>query len=135
MISKDPRNQILSRYGWRTTEWTECRVDPLLSQQDKRRGNQTALCGGGVQTREVYCVQANENLLSYLNTLKDKEGKFDSTAIKLVGNQSMSAFQLSFIATVSCHEFLLTLWVTLIFKFRWKCLIAVAGISFSMLQI
>ncbi|EMP31050.1 Thrombospondin type-1 domain-containing protein 7A [Chelonia mydas] len=61
-------------YGWRTTEWTECRVDPLLSQQDKRRGNQTALCGGGIQTREVYCVQANENLLSYLNTLKEKEG-------------------------------------------------------------
>ncbi|XP_061442295.1 thrombospondin type-1 domain-containing protein 7A isoform X3 [Rhineura floridana] len=60
-------------YGWRTTEWTECRIDPLLSQQDKRRGNQTALCGGGIQTREVYCVQANENLLSYLNTLKEKE--------------------------------------------------------------
>ncbi|XP_025235320.1 thrombospondin type-1 domain-containing protein 7A [Theropithecus gelada] len=60
-------------YGWRTTEWTECRVDPLLSQQDKRRGNQTALCGGGIQTREVYCVQANENLLSQLNTHKNKE--------------------------------------------------------------
>lgn len=62
------------RYGWRATEWTECRVDPLLSQQDKRRGNQTALCGGGVQTREVYCVQTNENL-SHLKTHKDKEGK------------------------------------------------------------
>ncbi|ELV13783.1 Thrombospondin type-1 domain-containing protein 7A [Tupaia chinensis] len=60
-------------YGWRTTEWTECRVDPLLSQQDKRRGNQTALCGGGVQTREVYCVQVNENLLSHVNAQKDKE--------------------------------------------------------------
>ncbi|XP_039199733.1 thrombospondin type-1 domain-containing protein 7A isoform X1 [Crotalus tigris] len=60
-------------YGWRTTEWTECRIDPLLSQQDKRRGNQTSLCGGGIQTREVYCVQANENLLSYLNTLKEKK--------------------------------------------------------------
>ncbi|ELK12543.1 Thrombospondin type-1 domain-containing protein 7A [Pteropus alecto] len=62
------------RFGWRTAEWTECRVDPLLSQQDKRRGNQTALCGGGVQTREVYCVQINEHLLSHLNTHKDKEG-------------------------------------------------------------
>uniref|UniRef100_A0A9L0IGF4 Thrombospondin type-1 domain-containing protein 7A n=1 Tax=Equus asinus TaxID=9793 RepID=A0A9L0IGF4_EQUAS len=61
-------------YGWRTTEWTECRVDPLLSQQDKRRGNQTALCGGGVQTREVYCVQAEDNLLSRLNSQKDREG-------------------------------------------------------------
>lgn len=84
MISRDPINQMRCRYGWRSTEWTECRVDPLLSQQDKRRGNQTALCGGGVQTREVYCVQANENLLSYLNTLKDKEGKLDSIAVKLV---------------------------------------------------
>ncbi|XP_075443351.1 thrombospondin type-1 domain-containing protein 7A [Ascaphus truei] len=61
------------KYTWRATEWTECRIDPLLSQQDKRRGNQTALCGGGIQTREVYCVQANENLLSYLNSGKDKE--------------------------------------------------------------
>ncbi|KAG8139037.1 hypothetical protein E2320_001839, partial [Naja naja] len=59
-------------YSWRTTEWIECRIDPLLSQQDKRRGNQTSLCGGGIQTREMYCVQANENLLSYLNTLKEK---------------------------------------------------------------
>lgn len=96
MISRDPINQMRCRYGWRSTEWTECRVDPLLSQQDKRRGNQTALCGGGVQTREVYCVQANENLLSYLNTLKDKEGKLDSIAVKLVWNQGMSAFQSSF---------------------------------------
>ncbi|XP_069067932.1 thrombospondin type-1 domain-containing protein 7A [Pleurodeles waltl] len=60
-------------YSWRTTEWTECRVDSLLSQQEKRRGNQTALCGGGIQTREAYCVQSNENLLSYMNTLKEKE--------------------------------------------------------------
>lgn len=78
----------LSRYSWKTTEWTECRVDPLLSQQDKRRGNQTALCGGGVQTREVYCVQANENLLSQLNTHKDKEGNlvfFSSTHLWRAG--------------------------------------------------
>uniref|UniRef100_A0A6I8REG7 Thrombospondin type 1 domain-containing 7A n=1 Tax=Xenopus tropicalis TaxID=8364 RepID=A0A6I8REG7_XENTR len=65
--------QVCIKYTWRATEWTECRVDPLLSQQDKRRGNQTALCGGGIQTREIYCVQANENLLSYLNNVKDKE--------------------------------------------------------------
>ncbi|XP_041421849.1 thrombospondin type-1 domain-containing protein 7A isoform X2 [Xenopus laevis] len=65
--------QVCIQYTWRATEWTECRVDPLLSQQDKRRGNQTALCGGGIQTREIYCVPANENLLSYLNNVKDKE--------------------------------------------------------------
>uniref|UniRef100_A0A7N5ZTZ2 Thrombospondin type-1 domain-containing protein 7A n=1 Tax=Anabas testudineus TaxID=64144 RepID=A0A7N5ZTZ2_ANATE len=46
-------------YSWKTTEWTECRVDVLLSQQDRRRGNQTGLCGGGIQTREVYCCVIN----------------------------------------------------------------------------
>uniref|UniRef100_A0A8C6SDE7 Thrombospondin type-1 domain-containing protein 7A n=1 Tax=Neogobius melanostomus TaxID=47308 RepID=A0A8C6SDE7_9GOBI len=45
-------------YSWKATEWSECRVDVLLSQQDRRRGNQTGLCGGGVQSREVYCVQS-----------------------------------------------------------------------------
>uniref|UniRef100_A0A669ELV6 Thrombospondin type-1 domain-containing protein 7A n=1 Tax=Oreochromis niloticus TaxID=8128 RepID=A0A669ELV6_ORENI len=45
-------------YSWKTTEWTECKVDLLLSQQDRRRGNHTGMCGGGTQTREVYCVQA-----------------------------------------------------------------------------
>lgn len=77
------KKMLLFRYGWRTTEWTECRIDPLLSQQDKRRGNQTSLCGGGIQTREVYCVQANENLLSYLNTLKEKKGMTNSLLWKL----------------------------------------------------
>ncbi|KAI4876748.1 hypothetical protein NFI96_007051 [Prochilodus magdalenae] len=62
-------------YTWRTTEWGECRVDALLSQQDRRRGNQTGLCGGGLQTREVYCVQANAELLSYLSNSQDKAGK------------------------------------------------------------
>ncbi|KAF3833452.1 hypothetical protein F7725_024656 [Dissostichus mawsoni] len=45
-------------YNWKSTEWTECRVDVLLSQQDRRRGNQTGLWGG-LQTREVYCVQTS----------------------------------------------------------------------------
>uniref|UniRef100_A0A8C7YPA9 Thrombospondin, type I, domain containing 7Aa n=1 Tax=Oryzias sinensis TaxID=183150 RepID=A0A8C7YPA9_9TELE len=53
---------------WKTTEWTECRVDALLSQQDRRRGNQTGLCGGGIQTREVYCVQAGAEMPLNLRT-------------------------------------------------------------------
>ncbi|KAF3692339.1 Thrombospondin type-1 domain-containing protein 7A Precursor [Channa argus] len=60
-------------YTWRTTEWSDCRVDLLLSQQDRRRSNLTGLCGGGLQTREVYCVQANAELLKYLNDLREKE--------------------------------------------------------------
>lgn len=61
------------RYTWRTTEWSDCRVDLLLSQQDRRRSNLTGLCGGGLQTREVYCVQANAELLKYINTLREKD--------------------------------------------------------------
>ncbi|XP_067891137.1 thrombospondin type-1 domain-containing protein 7B isoform X4 [Heterodontus francisci] len=45
------------RYVWKTTDWNKCQVMPLLSQQDQRRSNQSTLCGGGIQTREVYCAQ------------------------------------------------------------------------------
>uniref|UniRef100_I3JH86 Thrombospondin type 1 domain containing 7A n=1 Tax=Oreochromis niloticus TaxID=8128 RepID=I3JH86_ORENI len=55
-------------YTWRTTEWSDCRVDTLLSQQDRRRSNLTGLCGGGLQTREVYCVQANADNYFMLST-------------------------------------------------------------------
>lgn len=64
----------LLSYSWRSTEWSECRVDMLLSQQDRRRGNQTSLCGGGIQTREVYCVQISSDPVS----LRGKEGNFDA---------------------------------------------------------
>lgn len=63
----------LCSYTWRTTEWSDCRVDSLLSQQDRRRSNLTGLCGGGLQTREVYCVQANAELLKYLSDLREKD--------------------------------------------------------------
>uniref|UniRef100_A0A674EB22 Thrombospondin type-1 domain-containing protein 7A n=1 Tax=Salmo trutta TaxID=8032 RepID=A0A674EB22_SALTR len=59
-------------YNWKTTEWTECRVDMLLSQQDRRRGNLTGLCGGGVQNRELYCVQAT-SVDPASSALKSKE--------------------------------------------------------------
>ncbi|CAL8295635.1 unnamed protein product [Merluccius merluccius] len=60
-------------YSWKSTEWTECRVDTLLSQQDRRRGNQTGLCGGGIQGREVYCVQAGADTPSNLSALRSRE--------------------------------------------------------------
>lgn len=60
-------------YSWKTTEWTECKVDMLLSQQDRRRGNHTGMCGGGTQTREVYCVQASTDTPSNLSPLRSKE--------------------------------------------------------------
>ena len=66
-------SSVPRRYAWRTTEWSDCRVDLLLGQQDRRRGNLTGLCGGGLQTREVYCVQANAELLKYLDSLREKD--------------------------------------------------------------
>ncbi|CAL8267595.1 unnamed protein product [Lota lota] len=45
------------RFVWRTTDWGPCRVSPLLGPQDRRAGNASILCGGGIHTREVYCVQ------------------------------------------------------------------------------
>ncbi|MEQ2299461.1 hypothetical protein AMECASPLE_015373, partial [Ameca splendens] len=55
LLSKCPR------YTWRTTDWGECRIRPLLSQQDQRRTNISMLCGGGVQTRKTYCVQVSDD--------------------------------------------------------------------------
>ncbi|XP_037542046.1 thrombospondin type-1 domain-containing protein 7B [Nematolebias whitei] len=49
------------RYMWRATEWGECRILPLLSQQDRRQVNVSILCGGGVQTRKTYCVQVPDD--------------------------------------------------------------------------
>ncbi|XP_033935112.1 thrombospondin type-1 domain-containing protein 7A-like, partial [Pseudochaenichthys georgianus] len=60
-------------YNWKSTEWTECRVDVLLSQQDRRRGNQTGLCGGGLQTRVVYCVQTSSETPPNLAAIRSKE--------------------------------------------------------------
>ncbi|MED6242132.1 hypothetical protein ATANTOWER_000560, partial [Ataeniobius toweri] len=55
LLSKCPR------YTWKTTDWGECRIRPLLSQQDQRRTNISMLCGGGVQTRKTYCVQVSDD--------------------------------------------------------------------------
>uniref|UniRef100_A0AAY4ECW1 Thrombospondin type-1 domain-containing protein 7A n=1 Tax=Denticeps clupeoides TaxID=299321 RepID=A0AAY4ECW1_9TELE len=45
------------RYVWKSTDWGDCHVAPLLSQQDRRLNNASVLCGGGIQTRETYCIQ------------------------------------------------------------------------------
>ncbi|XP_072556633.1 thrombospondin type-1 domain-containing protein 7B-like isoform X1 [Paramormyrops kingsleyae] len=45
------------RYVWKNTDWGECQIQPLLSTHDRRHGNLSLLCGGGIQTRETYCVQ------------------------------------------------------------------------------
>lgn len=62
-------------YTWRTTEWSDCSIDALLSQLDDRpsRRDVTGLCGGGLQTRDVYCVQTNAELLNYLSEFREKD--------------------------------------------------------------
>uniref|UniRef100_A0A673GSV5 Thrombospondin type-1 domain-containing protein 7A-like n=1 Tax=Sinocyclocheilus rhinocerous TaxID=307959 RepID=A0A673GSV5_9TELE len=90
-------------YAWRTTEWNECRVDALLSQQDRRRGNQTGLCGGGVQSREVYCFQANAELLSYIYNNKDKQAS-KPVDVQLCKGTTLSTTQLCHIpCPVECE--------------------------------
>ncbi|XP_041663347.1 thrombospondin type-1 domain-containing protein 7B [Cheilinus undulatus] len=52
---------ICPRFVWRTTDWGECHVLPLLSQQDQRLGNISNLCGGGIRSRRPYCVQVSDD--------------------------------------------------------------------------
>ncbi|XP_063067955.1 thrombospondin type-1 domain-containing protein 7B-like [Engraulis encrasicolus] len=48
-------------YEWQVTGWGRCQSLPLLSQQDHRHGNAHFLCGGGIQTREVYCARMDHS--------------------------------------------------------------------------
>ncbi|TRY56858.1 hypothetical protein DNTS_013949 [Danionella cerebrum] len=86
-------------YTWQTTEWSECRVEALLSPQDRRRGNQTALCGGGVQSREVYCIQTNAQLLRYISDTKEK-----AVARSLIGQMPSAPPLLSISYEVSASQ-------------------------------
>ncbi|KAM8857281.1 thrombospondin type-1 domain-containing protein 7B isoform 1-T2 [Synchiropus picturatus] len=45
------------RYEWRTTDWEDCHIAPLLTRKHRMVANISALCGGGIQTRKTYCVQ------------------------------------------------------------------------------
>ncbi|XP_071072572.1 thrombospondin type-1 domain-containing protein 7B isoform X2 [Dasypus novemcinctus] len=49
--------QPCPRYSWRTSEWKECQVSLLVEQQDPLWQAAGPVCGGGIQTREVYCAQ------------------------------------------------------------------------------
>lgn len=48
----------------------------LLDQQDPRHQKQAGLCGGGIQTRVVYCAQ----ILVELGTHRLKEGAYEVLA-------------------------------------------------------
>ncbi|XP_063257059.1 thrombospondin type-1 domain-containing protein 7B [Prinia subflava] len=49
--------QPCPRFAWRTSEWTACQVSVPLEQQDRHQQKQAGLCGGGIQTRVVFCAQ------------------------------------------------------------------------------
>ncbi|KAK2874094.1 hypothetical protein Q8A67_021247 [Cirrhinus molitorella] len=55
---------LCPRYEWRVTGWKTCQVTPLLSQQDLRHSNTSILCGGGIRTREAYCVRIHNSTVS-----------------------------------------------------------------------
>ncbi|XP_069081179.1 thrombospondin type-1 domain-containing protein 7B [Pleurodeles waltl] len=50
------------RFLWKTSEWKECEVSQLLDQQDSRRNKPHNLCGGGIQTRDVFCVKSTHEI-------------------------------------------------------------------------
>ncbi|NXK87861.1 THS7B protein, partial [Formicarius rufipectus] len=54
--------QPCPRFAWRASEWKACQVSLLLGQQDPPHHRHAGLCGGGLQTRVVYCVQITVEL-------------------------------------------------------------------------
>ncbi|XP_016380717.1 thrombospondin type-1 domain-containing protein 7B-like [Sinocyclocheilus rhinocerous] len=52
---------LCPRYEWRVTNWKACQVTSLLSQQDHHHSNTSILCGGGIRTREAYCVRIHDS--------------------------------------------------------------------------
>ncbi|XP_028837445.1 thrombospondin type-1 domain-containing protein 7B isoform X3 [Denticeps clupeoides] len=52
---------LCPRYHWLVTNWSECQIIPLIGQHDYHLRNSSFLCGGGIQTRDAYCVQTENN--------------------------------------------------------------------------
>lgn len=61
---------LSQRFAWRTSEWKACQVSLLLDQQDPQQQKQAGLCGGGTQSRVVYCAQ----IIVEPGTQRPKEG-------------------------------------------------------------
>uniref|UniRef100_A0AAQ4R7R8 Thrombospondin type-1 domain-containing protein 7A n=1 Tax=Gasterosteus aculeatus aculeatus TaxID=481459 RepID=A0AAQ4R7R8_GASAC len=92
------------RYVWRTTDWDDCRVLPLLSQQDRRLANISILCGTGIQSRKTYCVQVPDPSAPHHR----KEVSRPVNAILCTGEEPPSAVQP---CSILCpHNCLLSQW-------------------------
>ncbi|KAF0026331.1 hypothetical protein F2P81_021068 [Scophthalmus maximus] len=85
------------RYVWRTTDWGDCRIVPLLSQQDRRLANISILCGEGIQTRKTYCVQVRDD--SAPHHRKEGAEKLQSLCTK---DSSLLTFQ-ACVMPKDCH--------------------------------
>lgn len=82
-----------NRYSWRTSEWKECQVSLLLEQQDPHWHVTGPVCGGGIQTREVYCAHS----IPAAAAQRAKEGRqlVPGKVVLLVGREITST-------TISC---------------------------------
>ncbi|XP_063789788.1 thrombospondin type-1 domain-containing protein 7B isoform X1 [Pseudophryne corroboree] len=52
------REPLCLSFSWKTSEWTECQASLLTEQGTTSRAEETTQCGGGVQTRKVFCAQS-----------------------------------------------------------------------------
>ncbi|XP_068101989.1 thrombospondin type-1 domain-containing protein 7B [Hyperolius riggenbachi] len=44
-------------FSWKSSEWTSCQLSLLTSQDNAPLSEEQVQCGGGVQTRRVFCAQ------------------------------------------------------------------------------
>ncbi|XP_077303892.1 thrombospondin type-1 domain-containing protein 7B isoform X1 [Lithobates pipiens] len=44
-------------FSWKTSEWTDCQVSLLTNQDNVPLADEQVQCGGGIQTRKVFCAQ------------------------------------------------------------------------------
>nr|XP_032801799.1 thrombospondin type-1 domain-containing protein 7A-like isoform X2 [Petromyzon marinus] len=78
------------RFVWKVAQWSECRVELVMGAPERRRANHTGLCGGGLRTRDVYCIMANENLILYLNSLHERQEMLSKSKMRPTVAPSLS---------------------------------------------
>lgn len=49
---------LLSSFVWKTSDWTECKISLLTDQDTASQVEDAPQCGGGIQTRQVFCAQS-----------------------------------------------------------------------------
>ncbi|XP_053568516.1 LOW QUALITY PROTEIN: thrombospondin type-1 domain-containing protein 7B [Bombina bombina] len=64
-------------FFWKLSEWKHCQI-PILNDQSDSPRNHVALCGGGIQSREVFCAQniAESGIETHKEGYRPVEQKF-----------------------------------------------------------